>query len=165
MKQRRGGGTLTDRRRMSSFPDCLPTKKGKRSATHWLGLELVAAVVAAVAQVQTSANIYCVSPSLPKHPPKSSLCPRDVTGWLCALQTNSSRSVAAGRKMDVGLDGGETEGWSGKWGGWGRVCTGPACARRRERERERKERGEGRQEPESESCHKTTIIRSLSATQ
>lgn len=98
-------------------------------------------------------HLLCLS-RLPKHPPKSSLCPRDVTGWLAhCKQTAAVPLQWEERWMWVW-----TEGWSGKWGG-----------RRGGRERERgkgKKVGEaGGQEPESESCHKTTIIRSLSATQ
>lgn len=57
-------------------------------------------------------HLLCLS-RLPKHPPKSSLCPRDVTGWLAhCKQTAGVPLQREERWMWVW-----TEGWSGKWGG------------------------------------------------
>lgn len=85
------------------------------------------------------------------------------------LKTNR-RPVATAREMDVGLDEVGDEGMEWKERGWGGGGRGRIRVHIRERERaggrERgREGGVVALEQESESCHKTTIIRGLSATQ
>lgn len=81
-----------------------------------------------------------------------------------ALKTNR-RPVATAREMDVGLDevgdGGRRDGMERRGGQ--RQDQGTQEGGKSEREGRREEGGSVEQE--SESCHKTTIIRSLSATQ
>lgn len=80
--------------------------------------------------------------------------------WQDGLRTKNKQPSRCNRKKNGCGFGREMEGWTGKKGGWQRQ---DQFAHEGEKERGRKEGG--RVEPESESCHKTTIIRSLSATQ